>query len=105
MDFRERLRRGNVGMGRFGRLSGKMRMVSDHSDLESLRAAGRGFIINIRHDKSTIHRVTCETVEVMSTSAYLKVFSETAHQTVDWVNTDFDKVPWEHCGVCGGARE
>ena len=103
MDFRERLP-GKVGLGRFAALRGTMRKIGDHADLENLRRAGVGFIVNIRGDKSKIHLVNCETVEVMSTRDYIKVFSETAHEALEWVTTDSDGKPREHCGKCGGAK-
>lgn len=49
-------------------------------------------------------RATTKSVEVMSPSAHLKVFSETAHEALEWVTTNSDGKPWEHCGVCGGAQ-
>ena len=105
MDFRERLLRGDVGpLRRFAPLSGTMRKIVDHSDLENLRKAAVGFIINIRDDQTKLHLVDCETVEVMSTRDYVKVFSETAHEALEWVTTDSDGKPWEHCGKCGGAK-
>jgi hypothetical protein len=90
-------------LSRFGPCPPTLRTIRDHSDLESLRAAGQGFVINIRDDRSRIHRVTCESIEVMSTSAYPKIFVQTGREAVQWIETDTGKVPWEHCGRCGGA--
>jgi hypothetical protein len=81
-----------------------MRKVGDHSELENLRAAGAGFIINIRGDQAKTHRATCETLEVMSTSAHIKIFSETADDAVQWLDANRE-LTWEHCGLCGGCRE
>ena len=104
MGFRERVLAGTLGIGRFGPLQGSMRVVRDHADLEALRAGCRGFIVNIRDQESKLHRVTCDSVEVMHTGAYPKVFSETAAEAAEWVKTDIDKLPWTHCGLWGGAR-
>jgi hypothetical protein len=104
MSLRDRILKGKVGLGRFAPLTGTMRKIGDHADLENLRKAGVGFIINIRHDQSKLHSVDCETVEIMSTRDYIKVFSETAHEALKWAKTDSDAKPWEHCGKCGGAK-
>ncbi|MEO8053115.1 MAG: hypothetical protein ABI833_22125, partial [Acidobacteriota bacterium] len=65
MDFRDRLRQGRAGQKfelsvRFAPLCGTMRLIGDHSDLESLRKTGIGFIINIRPKQSKVHLVDCE---------------------------------------------
>ncbi len=104
MNFRDRLRAGKVGVGRFAPLRGTMRKIGDHADLEKLRKAGVGFVVNIRPKQSKLHLVDCESVEVMKPSRYPKVFSETAHEALEWVITDSEGKPWEHCGLCGGAR-
>ena len=62
------------GLARFGPVPPTMRQVRSHSDLESLRQAGVGFIINVRPKDAQIHRVTCEATEVMSTSEHPKMF-------------------------------
>ena len=104
MTLRERLLTGKVGpLARFAPLRGSMRRVRDHSDLENLRKAGLGFIINIRPDQSKLHLVHCESVEVMSTSFHTKVFVATAHEALEWMTSDSERRPWEHCGRCGGG--
>ncbi len=107
MDFRERLRTGRVarrGFRRFGKQIGNMRDVRDHSDLAQLQAAGAGFILNIREDRKMLHQAGCEAIEVMSSTAYDKVFFETSDEATQWLNTNLGDQGWTNCGLCGGAR-
>jgi hypothetical protein len=93
-----------TGLARFGPIPPTMRTIRNHSDLEALRKAGVGFIINIRPEDGKIHRVNCEATEVMSTSAHPKIFGEIAKDVVEWVTTDRAGA-WENCGLCGGLGE
>jgi hypothetical protein len=79
-----------------------MRQVKDHADLEQLRAAGVGFIVNIREGHAKIHRVRCTYVEVMFTPKYPKFFSASAADVLHWL-TPQPEGAWDHCGVCGGS--
>jgi hypothetical protein len=85
-------------LDRFGSLSGTLRRILDKSDLEALRTAGIGFIINIRPERSLVHRAACEAVGVMS-AKHPKIFSGTRQEAADWLAND--RVGrWDHCADC-----
>jgi len=85
-------------LGRFGPLTDTMRRIVGKSDLEALRAAGLGFIINIRPERSVVHCADCEAVGVMS-AKHPKIFSGTTHEAADWLRNDQSGV-WDYCGLC-----
>jgi hypothetical protein len=88
---------------RFGPMSGTLRIVKDHADLEALRMAGIGFVINLRPELAMIHRVRCEALEVMSTSEHYKVYCVTAREAIGWLAND-PTADRKHCGKCGGGQ-
>ena len=53
-----------------------MRKVEGHAELAELIRQGHGFIFNNRIDRRMLHQVNCESLEVMSTRAYEKLFFE-----------------------------
>jgi hypothetical protein len=89
-------------LGCFAPVPGTMRRIADHAELEQLRAAGVGFIVNVRDDTAKVHRVHCEAVEVMSTSKYAKIFSPAAEDVVQWLNSHPEGTS-DNCGLCGGC--
>jgi hypothetical protein len=88
-------------LGRFGPLLGTMRTIIGKSDLEAIRTAGVGFVLNIRPEQSMVHRANCEAVGVMSVE-HPKFFSETAYEAAAWLMNDRDGA-WEYCGRCRPA--
>ena len=99
-DLTKRLAQKN-GVARFSPIPPTMLRVPSHSDLEALRKAGVGFIINVSPKDAKIHRINCEATEVMSTSEQPKIFSEIAADVAKWVTSDRTGA-WENCGLCGG---
>src|SRR6266481_4801371 len=73
---------------RFDPLPHSMRRVRNHSELEALRTAGVGFIINIRGDQSTRHRANCEAVQAMVTDEHKKFFCDNQRDAIEWLTTD-----------------
>jgi len=51
-----------------------MLKIQSHAELTELIRLGDGFIFNDRTDRKMLHQVNCESLEVMSTRAYDKVF-------------------------------
>jgi hypothetical protein len=93
----------NKFLARFGPLPKTLRIVRDHSELEALRKAGVGFVINIRGDQSTIHRADCEAIQAMVTSEHRKLFCDDARDATQWLNTDQEGT-WKPCGRCDGPH-
>jgi hypothetical protein len=84
-------------LGRFGPLLGTMRKITE-SDLEAVRNTGVGFVLNVRPERSVVHRANCEAVGVMSVE-HPKFLSETAHEAGAWLMKDQGGA-WEYCGRC-----
>jgi hypothetical protein len=61
-----------------------------------------GLIVNIRDNHAKVHRVRCESVEVMSASKYPKIFSTSTAGVTAWL-TAHPEGTWDYCGVCGGG--
>lgn len=76
------------------------RQIESHSELTELIQQGQGFVFNNRDDRKMLHRVTCESLEVMSTRAYQKVFFEDLEKAKDWLDTNYGPSGWEVCGRC-----
>lgn len=76
-----------------------MRKVDGHAELTELIRLGQGFIFNNR-DRKMLHRVNCESLEVMSTRAYEKLFFEDLDEAKKWLDGKFGARGWEVCGRC-----
>jgi len=81
---------------RFPRLP---RKIETHAELSELMQQGQGFVFNNRDDRKMLHRVNCESLEVMHTRRYEKLFFENLEEAIDWLNRNYDG--WELCGRCG----
>lgn len=82
---------------RFPRLPQK---IESHAELTELIRQGQGFVFNNRDDCKKLHRVTCESLEVMSTSKYEKLFFEDVDQATDWLDRNYGVHGWVDCGRC-----
>jgi hypothetical protein len=82
---------------RFPRLPQK---IEGHAELAELIRQGQGFVFNNRDDRKMLHRVTCESLEVMSTSMYEKLFFEDVDQATDWLDRNYGANGWDVCGRC-----
>ena len=77
-----------------------MRKVQSHAELTEIIRQGDGFILNDRIDRKMLHQVNCESLEVMSTRAYEKVFFEDLSEAKDWLDKQYGANGWEVCGRC-----
>ena len=89
-----------------------MRKVKSHAELTEIIRQGEGFIFNDRSDRKMLHRVNCESLEVMSTRAYSKVFFEDLDEARSSLDRQYGADGWEVCGRCcwipnypGGRRD
>jgi hypothetical protein len=82
---------------RFPRLPRKIR---SHAELTELIRDGQGFVFNNRADRKMLHQVNCESLEVMSTKAYEKLFFEDLNTAKDWLDRNYGSNGWEACGRC-----
>ncbi len=77
-----------------------MRRVQSHEELAELIREGSGFILNNRFDRRMLHQVKCESLEVMSTSAYQKLFFDDLNEAKKWLDEKYGARGWEVCGRC-----
>lgn len=77
-----------------------MRKVQSHAELAETIRQGNGFILNDRTDRKMLHQVKCESLEVMSTSAYDKLFFEDLDEAKSWLDGKYGAKGWEVCGRC-----
>lgn len=68
-----------------------MRTVKNHAHLAELIRLGDGFVLNNRTDRRMLHHVRCESLEVMSTRAYEKLFFGDLDEAVKWLNGKYGK--------------
>lgn len=78
-----------------------MRKIQSHAELTEVIRQGDGFILNDRNDRKMLHRVNCESLEVMSTRAYDKLFFEDFGEAKAWLDKKYGAKGWEGCGRCG----
>ena len=76
------------------------RQIESHSELTELIQQGQGFVFNNRDDRKLLHRVTCESLEVMSTSQYQKLFFEDLNEAKNWLDRNYGPDGWVVCGRC-----
>ena len=80
-----------------------MRDVRDPLDLAQLQTAKQGFILNVRNDRRKLHRAGCETVGVIASNFYRKVFFEESKEaTRVLLDAKWGVSGWGNCGICGG---
>ena len=79
---------------RFPRLPPK---IESHAELTELIRQAQGFVFNNRDDHKMLHKANCESLEVMSTSRYEKLFFEDVDQATDWLDRNY-------AGVRAGMR-
>lgn len=78
-----------------------MREVRDDLDLQRIKAARRGFILNVREDRKMLHRAACESVGTMGSANYTKLFFEEPSEVVAWLESAmFEQSRWNRCGRC-----
>ena len=77
-----------------------MRKIQSHAELTEIIRQGDGFIFNDRADREMLHQVNCESLEVMSTRAYDKLFFEDLSQARKWLDQKYGANGWEACGRC-----
>ena len=82
---------------RFPRLPQK---IKSHAELTEFIGEGQGFVFNNRADRKMLHRVNCESLEVMSTSKYEKLFFEDLDEATDWLDRNYGADGWIVCGRC-----
>src|SRR5256885_4392117 len=90
-------RQGTQVIRRFPRLQ---RQIQSHAELAELIQDGEGFLLNNRTDRKMLHQVKCESLEVMSTKAYEKLFFEDLDKAKDWLDRNYGANGWELCGRC-----
>jgi hypothetical protein len=74
--------------------------IGSHAELTELMQEGRGFVFNNRADRKMLHRVTCESLEAMVTSAYEKFFFEDLDEGKNWLDKKYGVNGWVVCGRC-----
>jgi hypothetical protein len=77
-----------------------MKKVESHAKLTALMRQGHGFVFNNRPDRRMLHQVKCESLEVMSTKAYEKLFFEDLDEAKKWLDKTYGTRGWEVCGRC-----
>jgi putative lipase involved disintegration of autophagic bodies len=77
-----------------------MRKIKSHAELTELIRQGDGFVFNNRVDRRMLHQVNCESLEVMSTRAYEKLFFEDLDEAKKWLDGKYGAHGWEVCGLC-----
>lgn len=77
-----------------------MRTVGTHAELSEIIREGQGFVFNNRLDRRMLHAAKCESLEVMSTRAYEKVFFDDFDEARTWLNGRYGSDGWEACGRC-----
>jgi hypothetical protein len=77
-----------------------MRKVLSHAELTEIIREGNGFIFNDRTDRKMLHQANCESLEVMSTRAYDKLFFEELGEARAWLDREYGSDGWEVCGRC-----
>jgi hypothetical protein len=77
-----------------------MRNIGSHAELSEIIRDGRGFVLNNRLDRRMLHAAKCESLEVMSTRAYEKVFFEDLDEARSWLDGQYGTSQWEACGRC-----
>lgn len=82
---------------RFPRLP---REIQSHAELTELMRERHGFVFNNRDDRKMLHHVTCESLEVMSTKRYQKLFFEDLSKATSWLDTNYGPDGWVVCGRC-----
>jgi len=82
---------------RFPRLPQK---IASHAELTERIRRGQGFVFNNRAGRKMLHHVKCESLEVISTKAYEKVFFEDLDEATDWLDRNYGAKGWVICGRC-----
>ena len=77
-----------------------MRKVQNHAELAEIIRVGEGYVFNDRTDRPMLHQAKCEALEVMSTSAYDKLFFEELDAARTWADGRYGQDGWEVCGRC-----
>jgi hypothetical protein len=77
-----------------------MQKIGNHAELSEIIRVGQGFIFNDRNDRKMLHHVNCESLEVMSTRAYDKLFFENLAEAKSWLDAKYGTRRWEVCGRC-----
>ena len=77
-----------------------MEKIQSHAELAEIIRIGEGFILNDRGDRRMLHNAKCEALQVMSTTAYDKLFFEDLGEATKWCNGRFGSNGWEVCGRC-----
>lgn len=77
-----------------------MRKIETHAELTEVVREGDGYIINDRTDRPMLHQVRCESLEVMSTRKYDKLFFENLEAAMKWADRRYGANGWEPCGRC-----
>ena len=77
-----------------------MLKIQSHAELTELIRIGHGFIFNNRMDRKMLHQANCESLEVMSTRAYDKLFFEELIEAINWLDKKYGRNGWEACGRC-----
>jgi len=77
-----------------------MRKVENHAELTEIIRQREGYVLNDRADRRMLHQAKCETLEVMSTRAYDKLFFEDLDKATKWCDRKFGANGWEVCGRC-----
>ncbi len=76
------------------------RKIESHAELQEFIQGGQGFVFNNRDDRKMLHRASCESLEVMSTRAYEKLFFEDLELAQGWLDWKYGAGGWEVCGRC-----
>jgi hypothetical protein len=77
-----------------------MEKIKNHAELAERIRRGYGYVFNNRDDRKMLHQVRCESLEVMSTRAYEKLFFEELDEAIEWLDERYGKRGWEVCGRC-----
>ena len=76
------------------------RKIESHAELAELIQQGQGFVFNNRDDRKMLHQVNCESLEVMSTTMYEKLFFDDLDIARNWLDWKYGADGWLVCGRC-----
>jgi hypothetical protein len=77
-----------------------VRKIETHAELTEVIREGDGYIVNDRSDRPMLHQARCESLEVMSTRKYNKLFFDELDEAMKWANRRYGANGWETCGRC-----
>ena len=79
-----------------------MRELHNKDELNEIKNAERGYILNQRTNVNRLHRVTCDYVAVMWINPHPKFFFAEFEEAEQWADARYGKSPtgWVKCNIC-----